>query len=102
MMLDRREYSGRDPRLYGTRAYDVPPASAAGRCLREVLTAGKRAKELVQQILAFSRQTMTERKPIRLHVLLQEALAFLRASLPSTIQIDTHMADETGAVLADA
>ncbi len=83
-------------------AYDVPPASAAGRCLREVLTAGKRAKELVQQILAFSRKTMTERKPVRLHALLQEALVFLRASLPSTIQIDTHMADETGAVLADA
>src|SRR5438128_2486573 len=65
MMLDRREYSGRDPRLYGTRAYDVPPASAAGRCLREVLTAGKRAKELVQQILAFSKPGLYIRLTVR-------------------------------------
>ncbi len=64
-MLDRREYSGRDPRLYGTRAYDVPPASAAGRCLREVLTAGKRAKELVQQILAFSKPGLYIRLTVR-------------------------------------
>jgi len=83
-------------------AYDVPQASDAGHYLREVLTAGKRAKELVQQLLAFSRKTMTERTPVRLHALLQEALACLRASLPSTVQIDTHIADEAGTILADA
>jgi two-component system, cell cycle sensor histidine kinase and response regulator CckA len=83
-------------------AYDVPQASAAGHCLREVLIAGKRAKELVQQLLAFSRKTMTERTPIRLHALLQEALAILRATLPSPVQLDTHIADEAGTVLADA
>jgi len=58
-------------------AYDVPPASAAGRCLREVLTAGKRAKELVQQILAFSRKTMTERQPRR-HCLGHRAYSLCR------------------------
>ena len=82
--------------------YDVPQASAAGHYLREVLTAGKRAKELVQQLLAFSRKTMTERTPVRLHALLQEALACLRAALPSPVQLDAHIADEAGTVLADA
>jgi PAS domain S-box-containing protein len=83
-------------------AYDVPPASAAGHYLREVLTAGKRAKERVQQLLAFSRKTTTERTPIRLHALLQEALTCLRAMLPSPVQLDAHIADEAGTVLANA
>ena len=66
------------------------------------LTAGKRAKDLVQQILAFSRKTLTARTPITLHVLVTEALVLLRASLPSTIPIRTHLAEDAGAVLADA
>jgi PAS domain S-box-containing protein len=82
--------------------YDVPQVSATWHNLQQVLTAGKRAKDLVQQILAFSRKTLTARTPITLHMLVTEALVLLRASLPSTIPIRTHLAEDAGAVLADA
>lgn len=55
--------------------------------LHEIQLAGKRAKHLVQQILAFSRQQEPERKPIRLCPLIEEGLQLLRASLPTTITI---------------
>ncbi len=68
--------------------------------LKEVLQAGNRAKELVDQILAFSRQTESERIPVKPLVIIKEALKLLRASLPSTIEVRQDIsADET--VLAD-
>ncbi len=50
--------------------------------LQEIQLAGKRAKHLVQQILAFSRQQEPERKPVQLRTLIEEGLQLLRASLP--------------------
>ena len=79
----------------------VPEQSIAWGYLQEVLTAGLRAKELVRQILTFSRQAEQERTPILLQPIVKEALTLLRASLPATIAIDTHMDTETGTVLAD-
>jgi PAS domain S-box-containing protein len=55
--------------------------------LQEVLQAGARAKDLVKQILTFSRQAEHERKPVQVKLIVKEALKFLRASLPSTIEI---------------
>ncbi|MFW6255280.1 MAG: response regulator [Candidatus Sumerlaeota bacterium] len=52
-----------------------------------ILEAGQRAKELVRQILAFSRQADSEKKPIHLQKILDAALKMLRASLPATIEI---------------
>jgi PAS domain S-box-containing protein len=75
--------------------------SAVWRTLQGVLTAGNRAKDLVKQILAFSRQTETERIPIQLHLLIKEALLLLRAALPSTITIQQSVDPKAGAVLAD-
>jgi PAS domain S-box-containing protein len=69
--------------------------------LQEVLKAGRRAKHLVQQILAFSRQTATTRQPLCLRALLGEALPLLRALLPTTIAIQSHVAQDIGPVLAD-
>lgn len=81
--------------------YDVPHGSRAQRHLEEVLGAGKRARDLVQQILAFSRQRPAERQPVRLHLLINDVLRMLRASLPSTITIQPHLAPAAGTVLAD-
>jgi signal transduction histidine kinase/DNA-binding response OmpR family regulator len=69
--------------------------------LNEVLTASARAKELVQQILAFSRQGGEQTlKPIHLKPIAREALKLLRASLPSTIEIRQNIQVES-AVLGD-
>ena len=55
--------------------------------LQEVYTAGKRAKDLVSQILAFARQSEEELKPIQVDKVATEALKFIRSSIPATIEI---------------
>jgi PAS domain S-box-containing protein len=72
-----------------------------GGYLQEVLTAGHRAKDLVQQILAFSRQTELKRTPIQFHLLIKEALELLRAVLPSTIALQSVIDPSSGSILAD-
>ncbi|HEY7489985.1 MAG TPA: response regulator [Candidatus Tectomicrobia bacterium] len=69
--------------------------------LQEVHKAGQRAKILVQQILTFSRRTEQTRTPVRLSHLVEEALALLRASLPSTIAMRHQISQDAGTVLAD-
>jgi PAS domain S-box-containing protein len=81
--------------------YDLPSTSPAWHNLQQVLAASKRARDLVQQILTFSRKTEQERKPIKLAPLIEEALRLLRASLPATIDICQDLVADTGTVLAD-
>ena len=63
------------------RHREVPPESRAGFYVQQVHQAGTRAKELVQQILTFSRAESLEREPLELDQVVQEALRLLRASL---------------------
>jgi PAS domain S-box-containing protein len=55
------------------------------------LKACNRAKDLIKQILTFSRQSEQERKPVQVSIIVKEALKFLRASLPSTIEIKQNI-----------
>jgi signal transduction histidine kinase/CheY-like chemotaxis protein len=80
---------------------DLPTDTLPARYLQEIFTAGQRAKDLVQQILTFSRQSDHECQPVQLRSLIQEALTLLRASLPSTIELRCHLSPEAGAVWAD-
>ncbi|MFZ5758802.1 MAG: ATP-binding protein, partial [Thermodesulfobacteriota bacterium] len=75
--------------------------STSRSCLQEVLTAGMRARDLVRQILTFSRQTEQERIPIEARHIVKEALKLLRASLPTTIEISQKLHADRGVVLAD-
>ncbi len=68
--------------------------------LDSILAATQRATDLVNQILTFSRQNKQEREPIALNHIVLEALKLLRASLPSTIRIQTELT-ETPTVLAN-
>ncbi len=68
--------------------------------LDEVLKAANRAKELVKQILAFSRRTEQQKMTLQLGMVIKEALRILRPSLPSTIEIKTKVSSKA-AVLAD-
>ena len=52
-----------------------------------VIKSGKRAADLVQQILTISRRHTKERRPMQLKYILKEALEMLRATLPSTIEV---------------
>ena len=80
---------------------DVSSESATWRQLQEVLTAAHRAKDLVQQILTFSRKSEQPRQPVPLQQIVQDALRLLRASLPTTIAIRHHLNAPSSTVFAD-
>jgi len=67
----------------------------------EILRAANRAKELVQQILTFSRKTEQELKPTLITPIAKEAIRFLRASLPSDITIEQRVDNNVGPILGD-
>jgi two-component system, cell cycle sensor histidine kinase and response regulator CckA len=73
---------------YTEMALDCAPTnSALHEDLKEVISAGLRAKELVNQILTFSRQTIRDPKPVQIAYIVKEVVKMLRAMLPSTISI---------------
>ena len=69
--------------------------------LKEIFSASKHARDMVKQILAFSRQNKQERKPIQVAHIIKEAIKMLRASLPATISIQQHIEKDTGVIEAD-
>ena len=69
--------------------------------LEQVLRAGARARDLVSQILAFSRQTEQEMRPVSMVPIIKEAVRFLRASLLASIEIRLHIDAGSDVVLAD-
>ena len=79
---------------------DIPDSSPLKRRLTHVLNACLRAKELVHQILTFSRQHKMPGppQPVQVGLIIKETLKLLRSTLPSTIQIQTHI-DSNRAVL---
>jgi len=80
---------------------DTQGNPAAQESVEEILKAAGRAKELVKQILTFSRQCETSRQAIHLDTVVKEAMKFLRASLPADIQTEIKLAADAPAVLAD-
>ena len=70
--------------------------------LLQSIKAAQRAKDLVQQILAFSRQGRQERKPLNVKPIIKEGIKFLRSSLPATIEIRQNIIEgDLGTIEAD-
>ncbi len=67
--------------------FDLDRDSHASQNLDNVIKASHRAKDLVKQILSFSRQSEKEKKPIVISSIIKESIKLLRASLPTTIEI---------------
>ena len=80
---------------------DAPPGSELEKDLEKVLAASHRARDLVRQILAFSRQANVERMPMKIQPLVKEGLKMLRASIPTTISITANIDPQAGVILAD-
>ncbi|MBW1695336.1 MAG: response regulator [Deltaproteobacteria bacterium] len=80
---------------------DIPEKNQASTSLEQVLAASNRAKDLVRQILAFSRKSEEEHKPILLSTIIKEVLNLLRASIPATIEIVTKIQAENATMMAD-
>jgi PAS domain S-box-containing protein len=81
---------------------DTAEGHPARESLAEIKKASLRATSLVQQILAFSRHQPHERQVVDLGATLREAAGFLRATIPSIVELDFFVDPATPAVLADA
>jgi len=79
----------------------MPEPTVTRKCIEEVRKAGRRAAELVHQILTFSRQSEQERQPVQIQPVLKEALKLLRGTLPATIAIQQEIDPECGRIMAD-
>jgi len=79
----------------------VPEDSKIRRNFIEILSASKRASDLVQQILTFSRQHDQELRPLKAELVVREALKLIRSSIPSTIEIDQDIEKNCGLIMAD-
>ncbi len=66
---------------------EILEGSRADACLDQVLKAGMRAKDLISQILTFSRKFEAEREPVHIGLILDEAINLLRATIPTSIEI---------------
>ncbi len=87
---------------YGEMVRDrLTPESEIRRHMEQVMTAGMQARELVSQILTFSRKAETHPKPLELRLLVKEALKLLRASIPSTIEFVQDLDAASGMVFGD-
>lgn len=79
----------------------LEPGSRERHNLEQILKAGDRAKNLVQQILTFSRQMDTTCSPVQIHIIVKEVLKLLRATIPSTIKIVQDIDINSGAIMAN-
>jgi len=70
-------------------------------CLNEVLTAANRAKEIVSQILTFSRKSGTEKKPNKINNVIKEVLKLISVSKPPNIIFETNIDDSCGPITCD-
>jgi signal transduction histidine kinase len=70
--------------------------------VEQINNAALRGKDLVQQILTFSRQVDFDKKPLHLHLVINEVMNLIRASFPSNIEIRQDLKTDCGTVLADA
>ena len=80
---------------------DVPNNDKVRERLKYILASAYRAKDLVQQILTFSRRTEQDKVPVTLAPILKDIIKFLRASLPATIKINARYEDNSS-VLGDS
>jgi len=70
--------------------------------IEQISSAATRGKDLVQQILTFSRQVDFDKRPLKLDVVVKEVMKLIRASFPSNIEIRQDLDQACGTVLADA
>ncbi len=86
----------------GMAQEELPAGSEAGDCIDEIFRASERAKDLVAQILAFSRHSDTDRKPLLVVPVIKEIVKLLRPMLPSTIHIKQEINIQDKYILADS
>ncbi|MBW1727269.1 MAG: cache domain-containing protein [Deltaproteobacteria bacterium] len=80
---------------------DVPEWNRARFNLEEILTASRRAKDMVRQLLSFARKTQLEKKPTDIIPIVKDSLKLLRSSLPTSIELRQNIAKNIATIMAD-
>ncbi|MHB8789713.1 MAG: hybrid sensor histidine kinase/response regulator [Desulfobulbaceae bacterium] len=80
---------------------DIIKGRAATDKVDKVIKGALRARDLVRQILTFSRRTMQKPLPLKPHLIISESLKLLRSSLPATIEIRQNIDKEGRMIVAD-
>jgi CheY-like chemotaxis protein len=80
---------------------NVTEGSRDERHLKRILEASLRGRDLVRQLLTFSRKAEQEKKPVLLSGIVEETVGFVRATTPATINIRVNGMRESGFVLGD-
>ena len=80
---------------------DLRPNDPCRQPLELVLEAANRGKELVKQIITFSRQREWERNPVEMAPIVTEAILFLRSTLPKNVTIRETIDPRSGVIMAD-
>ncbi|MBN2106321.1 MAG: PAS domain S-box protein [Deltaproteobacteria bacterium] len=90
--------------IYGYAEMSLDPSETMPQInsnLQQLISAANRAKDLIRQILTISRQTEKEALPVTISPIIKEVIRFIRASLPSTIQIKQSLSAKNDLLLAD-
>ncbi len=80
---------------------DLLPGDRPSQNIKQIIQASKRARDLVRQILTFSRKTERGKNPVAVEPLLKETFRLLRGTIPSTIRMKLHIYAGSATVLAD-
>jgi signal transduction histidine kinase/ActR/RegA family two-component response regulator len=81
---------------------ELPEESTLKFDIEQINNAATRGKDLVQQILTFSREVNFDKKPIQLNLVVIEVLNLLKASIPQGIEIRQSLHANIGTILADS
>lgn len=80
---------------------ELPEESNLRFDIEQINSAANRGKDLVQQILTFSREVDFKKKPIRIQPIVAEVLNLLKASSPPNVEIKQNLDPRIGSVFAD-
>jgi PAS domain S-box-containing protein len=80
---------------------DVPPWNPANFFLQEIQKAGSRGKDIVRQLLTFCRKSECSPKPMHLIPIFEDVLRFIRATIPTTIDIQHEMLAQEDTICSD-
>lgn len=83
-------------------SFEVSPDSVIYHNLERILDASERGRDMIKQIMTFSRRAHNRPKPVKVSQVAAEALRLMRSILPSNIEVRQMVERNTSFVLADS
>lgn len=80
---------------------DIPEWNPASQNLKEIKKASLRAKDIVKQLLSFTRKTAQEKSVLKIQDLVKETMGLLRATIPTSVELKTDIQHDAGPIEAD-